>query len=58
MMIYITDITPHRIPTPAGSPLPLVIARFVQGFGGAGAVSAIVAIIAAEFPRRASGPRR
>lgn len=28
----------------------LVIARFVQGFGGAGAVSAIVAIIAAEFP--------
>ena len=28
----------------------LVVARFVQGFGGAGAVSAIVAIIAAEFP--------
>ena len=28
----------------------LVIARFIQGLGGAGAVSAIVAIIAAEFP--------
>jgi EmrB/QacA subfamily drug resistance transporter len=28
----------------------LVIARFVQGLGGAGAVSAIVAIITAEFP--------
>jgi EmrB/QacA subfamily drug resistance transporter len=28
----------------------LVVARFIQGFGGAGAVSAIVAIIAAEFP--------
>jgi EmrB/QacA subfamily drug resistance transporter len=28
----------------------LVIARFIQGLGGAGAVSAIVAIITAEFP--------
>ena len=28
----------------------LVVARFVQGLGGAGAVSAIVAIITAEFP--------
>jgi MFS family permease len=28
----------------------LVVARFVQGFGGAGATSAIVAIIATEFP--------
>ena len=28
----------------------LVIARFVQGLGGAGAVSAIVAIITSEFP--------
>ncbi|MGI8715132.1 MAG: MFS transporter [Solirubrobacteraceae bacterium] len=29
-----------------------------QGLGGAGAVSAIVAIIAAEFPAPASAPRR
>jgi EmrB/QacA subfamily drug resistance transporter len=28
----------------------LIVARFVQGFGGAGAASAIVAIIATEFP--------
>ncbi|MFL5860928.1 MAG: MFS transporter [Solirubrobacteraceae bacterium] len=28
----------------------LVVARFIQGLGGAGAVSAIVAIITAEFP--------
>jgi EmrB/QacA subfamily drug resistance transporter len=28
----------------------LIVARFVQGLGGAGAVSAIVAIITAEFP--------
>ena len=34
----------------ASSSTVLVLARFVQGFGGAGAVSAIVAIISAEFP--------
>ena len=34
----------------ADSQTTLVIARFVQGLGGAGAVAAIVAIIAAEFP--------
>jgi MFS family permease len=28
----------------------LIVARFIQGLGGAGAVSAIVAIISAEFP--------
>jgi len=28
----------------------LIVARFIQGLGGAGAVSAIVAIITAEFP--------
>src|SRR6201996_1652075 len=34
----------------ADSRTTLVVARFVQGLGGAGAVAAIVAIIAAEFP--------
>jgi len=34
----------------ADSQTALVVARFVQGLGGAGAVAAIVAIIAAEFP--------
>src|SRR6202012_311824 len=34
----------------ADSQTTLVVARFVQGLGGAGAVAAIVAIIAAEFP--------
>jgi EmrB/QacA subfamily drug resistance transporter len=34
----------------ADSQTTLVIARFVQGLGGAGAVAAIVAIITAEFP--------
>jgi EmrB/QacA subfamily drug resistance transporter len=34
----------------ADSQTTLVIARFVQGLGGAGAVAAIVAIIASEFP--------
>ncbi len=34
----------------ARSSAVLVLARFIQGLGGAGAVSAIVAIIAAEFP--------
>jgi EmrB/QacA subfamily drug resistance transporter len=34
----------------AQSQVVLVVARFVQGLGGAGAVSAIVAIITAEFP--------
>ena len=29
----------------------LIVARFIQGIAGAGAVSAIVAIIAAEFPQ-------
>jgi EmrB/QacA subfamily drug resistance transporter len=35
----------------------LVVARFVQGLGGAGAVSAIVAIITAEFPDPAERAR-
>jgi EmrB/QacA subfamily drug resistance transporter len=35
----------------AGSQEMLVAARFVQGLGGAGATSAIVAIIATEFPQ-------
>jgi EmrB/QacA subfamily drug resistance transporter len=34
----------------ADSQTTLVVARFVQGLGGAGAVAAIVAIITAEFP--------
>jgi EmrB/QacA subfamily drug resistance transporter len=34
----------------ADSQATLVIARFVQGLGGAGAVAAIVAIITSEFP--------
>ncbi|MBV9819408.1 MAG: DHA2 family efflux MFS transporter permease subunit [Solirubrobacterales bacterium] len=34
----------------ANSQTTLVVARFIQGVGGAGAVSAIVAIIASEFP--------
>src|ERR1700761_6974198 len=34
----------------ADSRTTLVVARFVQGLGGAGAVAAIVAIITAEFP--------
>jgi EmrB/QacA subfamily drug resistance transporter len=34
----------------AQSQAMLVVARFVQGLGGAGAVSVIVAIIASEFP--------
>jgi EmrB/QacA subfamily drug resistance transporter len=34
----------------AHSQIVLVVARFVQGLGGAGAVSAIVAIITATFP--------
>jgi EmrB/QacA subfamily drug resistance transporter len=34
----------------AGSQVMLVAARFFQGLGGAGATSAIVAIIATEFP--------
>jgi EmrB/QacA subfamily drug resistance transporter len=34
----------------ADSQTTLVIARFVQGLGGAGAVAAIVAIITSEFP--------
>jgi EmrB/QacA subfamily drug resistance transporter len=35
----------------ADSQTELVVARFVQGLGGAGAVSVTVAIIAAEFPQ-------
>ena len=35
----------------------LIVARFIQGIGGAFSSSVIVAIIVTEFPSRSSGPR-